>query len=541
MSPFSNQFKITFAAICFMTFLECVGYMAVMPSLIFYVRELGGSDEQYGLILASANFSSFLMMPLYGSWVDALGNKYRLPLFFGSIFCITGMILYSVAICFPKPIGVWVLLLSRIIYGIGASSGSIYFSYITSVVEHDQLTYCTQLLSMATYGGLAVGPFFNSMISNVNTEWNVLGSGWILPLDALNAVGLLIATNDIIALVLMYLYVPEPPNKEKSESEAQTAGAAAADTTGSTDAAWSDVFKELKSFRLLLPLITTYVVGANYQLIEASFSPAAMHGLGWGPVQTSAVLGGNTVTLVLFTFISLYLSTEVKVRDGTMIMVGFMLWFVAGIGMYAFWIYPATAMDYVVPISIGLAGYPLIGPATRSEFSRYIHIRPELEPLQARLQSIIGMANEVASFTTPLFVGACVLRSPEEVEAGKNNHELTPFALYIPVFSAICILGWFYNELLEKDDVDEAEELVTEGTPLVSEGKKPRHSIACINSEFSAKNEVNRLRSASIILGAHRMSVVVPFETDPEKKLREKLMEEKKQWENMIRDMEQDE
>lgn len=539
MTQLSRQTKTTMATIMLMSFLDMVGYMAIMPSLIFYLRELGGTDEQYGLVLALPSLFAFVMMPVYGSWVDASGNKYRAPLFFGSSLCITGMLLYTTAITFPEPFGLWVLLLSRVIYGIGASSGSVMFPYLTSIVEHDQLTYCTLLLSTASSLGLAIGPLFTTAVSKVDTEWNVLGSGWVIPLNPYNSVGFLLAFNDTIGAVMMYFFLPEPKRDTKRESDSQQAAvAAAAIENASTNTKWSDVIRELRSFGLLLPLFTMYVINANYQLIETSFSPAASHGLGWGPVQTSSVLGFNSITIMICTAFSMFLTSKLKVTDATMIICGHACWFVAGTMMYYYWTNLGQVWHYVVPITIAMVGFPLIGPAAQSRFSAAIVTRPELEPIQARLQAVYGMASTLANVITPLFVGHFVLRSPQDVDSGTNPHELTAFALYIPICSGICILGWVCTKLFAPDEEgsDEAGELSvpTEASSLVRKKTGRRSSIVSIHSEFSVANEANRLRSSSIMGGSHGLPLLIPFESDGEKHRREKLWEDKKHWEEMI-------
>jgi phosphatidylserine synthase len=43
--------------------IDAISYMAVAPSLIFYVQELGGTKEQYGLIMSAFSFCSFCLKP----------------------------------------------------------------------------------------------------------------------------------------------------------------------------------------------------------------------------------------------------------------------------------------------------------------------------------------------------------------------------------------------------------------------------------------------------------------------------------------------
>ena len=40
-------------------FIDAISYMAVAPSLIFYVLNLGGTMSQYGLLMSTFSFASF--------------------------------------------------------------------------------------------------------------------------------------------------------------------------------------------------------------------------------------------------------------------------------------------------------------------------------------------------------------------------------------------------------------------------------------------------------------------------------------------------
>ena len=84
----------------------------------------------------------------------------------------------------------------------------------------------------------------------------------------------------------------------------------------------------------------------------------------------------------------------------------------------------------------------------QSKFSKMTMARPEYEPLRGRMQAIYAMMKEVANFSTPIFVGSYILRSPEEVETGEDNHELTKLAFYTPVFSFLCIAGIVYERIV---------------------------------------------------------------------------------------------
>ena len=74
--------------------VDSISYMAIAPSLIFYVLQVGGDKEMYGLIMSIFSFASFCGKPVYGIWVDKAGNKFRTPYIASFVIAIFGGILY---------------------------------------------------------------------------------------------------------------------------------------------------------------------------------------------------------------------------------------------------------------------------------------------------------------------------------------------------------------------------------------------------------------------------------------------------------------
>ena len=46
-------------ALALIQLVDAISYMVVAPSIIFYVLQVGGTMDQYGLILSSFSFASF--------------------------------------------------------------------------------------------------------------------------------------------------------------------------------------------------------------------------------------------------------------------------------------------------------------------------------------------------------------------------------------------------------------------------------------------------------------------------------------------------
>jgi MFS transporter, ceroid-lipofuscinosis neuronal protein 7 len=129
---------------------DAISFMVVAPSLVFYVTEqLGGSNTVYGIILSAFSFMSFCGKPTLGYWSDATGGTFRKPYLCSIVIAGVGGILYFVASqdvviaassSDTKTLGLALVLVGRLLGGVGAANATLGFSYIALVVPPSQLT-----------------------------------------------------------------------------------------------------------------------------------------------------------------------------------------------------------------------------------------------------------------------------------------------------------------------------------------------------------------------------------------------------------------
>ena len=117
-------------------------------------------------------------------------------------------------------------------------------------------------------------------------------------------------------------------------------------------------------------------------------------------------------------------------------------------------------------------GYPFMGPANRSAYTRAIHSRPDLADSLGVLQGLLVQAFTIGGIVGPLFVTKFILREPQEVDSSSDPHELTQMAWLVPTFSMLIITGLLYEEFIlgsksQPDTVDE-EGAVDETSKLVA-------------------------------------------------------------------------
>lgn len=495
--------------------VDAISYMAVAPSLIFYVLQLGGDKEMYGIIMSAFSLASFCGKPLYGIWVDKAGNKFRTPYIASFLLAIFGALLYFFGNAIGSPrTAVAMILVGRLFSGLGGANQALGFAYLALAVPHDQQTRTSTILSMTRIMGMALGPAVNLFLSKIDTTITI--AGFSMAIDSLNSVGLLLAGGNLFVMICVILFLEEPPPKEKKLPEALMGMGAA--PTPQKNSMW----KAFLNIEIWLPIFILLVVNSSFQLVETAFPPAAADGLKWGPIQTSAVLGGSSIVIFACMILTIFLSG--KIHDFVMVAIGNLFWILGGTGMYLFWQRDASTWHFVAPIVIACAGFPFISAANRSNFTKAVAAEPALEESVALMQSVLSMAASVAGFITPGLVAAYVIRSPEQVTASADNRELTPVALYVPILPFFVLGGlWVAYRKQQKAALQKQEHVASEVTGLLAIKGRRRSSVVTITQAFSRQSQVNSRISAQIM-------GMTAFDTHDEKEWNDKLQHDLDEW-----------
>jgi hypothetical protein len=132
--------------------------------------------------------------------------------------------------------------------------------------------------------------------------------------------------------------------------------------------------------------------------IETAFAPAASDALGWGPIQTSSVLGGTSVLIFASMMVVIFLSAR-GVPDYLLIAIGIFGWIIGGSLMYLLWVADAPIWHFVLPVAIAVSGFPFIAASNRSTFTRAVDSKPILAEAQGSMQALLSMFASVAGFT----------------------------------------------------------------------------------------------------------------------------------------------
>jgi MFS transporter, ceroid-lipofuscinosis neuronal protein 7 len=457
-------------------FIDAVSFMVVAPSLVFYVLQLGGTKESYGIILASFSFSSFTFKPLLAYWSDSV-RQFKPPYMASTVAAGFGGLLYFFASTFPAGrTAVAMVLVGRLLGGCGAANTTLGYTYVAHVIPSELFTPANALLSMVRVVGMALAPALNAAVAWIHADVTV--GGYTVHIHPLNAVGLLLAAGNALGFLTLYFLFREPTDMAKPSSELNSAYERPAGL-----AFWMQMVR----FDILVPLFSIIVLNANYQLLETGLAPSANDILGWEPVRISALFGVNA--LVIFGVILLtYTLASRGVADVVLMQVGLLLSIVGYLSMYLLWRRGAAMIAFVLPVLVSCSVFPFLSSPTRSLFTKAVMVHPHLKHHQGTMQALLSMAVSVAGFAAPGLIAAYVLRSPDEVSASADQREFTPWALFAPVLSFLILAGVAYVESSQRGQGAAA----LEGNIAMTEGANGT-AMEDESSEFTSEELTERL------------------------------------------------
>jgi len=133
-----------------------VGLTLVLPLLPYYATEFGANALVVGLLISSFSLAQLVCAPVWGGISDRYGR--RPAILFGLA---TTAIAYVV---FAYAHSVWLLLLSRVIQGVGGGTIGVVQAYVADVSAPEDRTKSLGWLSAVTSLGAVVGPAFGSVL-----------------------------------------------------------------------------------------------------------------------------------------------------------------------------------------------------------------------------------------------------------------------------------------------------------------------------------------------------------------------------------------
>ena len=148
-------------------FIDMLGFGIIIPILPIFSKELGAANYQVGLIAMSFPIMNFLFAPFWGSLSDRYGRR---PIILVSVL-ITGL----AYLLFSQTVNLWLLLLSRILSGIGSANLSVAQAYIADITPPQERAKSMGLIGAAFGLGFIIGPtaggYMKSISSTGQVDW----------------------------------------------------------------------------------------------------------------------------------------------------------------------------------------------------------------------------------------------------------------------------------------------------------------------------------------------------------------------------------
>ena len=168
-------------------FVDTVGAALVVPILPFYATRYGASALTVGLLVSAFSLAQLVTAPAWGRFSDRAGRRPAI---------IAGLVIGAAAyVLFALSGSVWLLLISRLIQGVGGGTIGVVQAYVADASPGDQRTQAIGWLTTVTSLGWLSGSALGSIL---------------VALGGPQAPGLFTAGLSLAAALLAMAYLVEP-------------------------------------------------------------------------------------------------------------------------------------------------------------------------------------------------------------------------------------------------------------------------------------------------------------------------------------------
>ncbi|XP_042901339.1 uncharacterized protein [Parasteatoda tepidariorum] len=200
--------RLTYGTILLFNLFTGLGYAIIFPTIWNYIhKRLKGESDMLGIIIAAYSLSSFFANPLIGWWNDKSLNT-KMILLVTILAEMIGSLLYFVGM------HTWVLIIGRLISGVGAGGGAAVLADITRTTSEDERTPVLSVVIASRQLGLIFGPAFNIFLSKIDF------SLFSLPVDEYSSPGLFMAFLWLcLEIIVLFCYTNLTTLKDNEEVE----------------------------------------------------------------------------------------------------------------------------------------------------------------------------------------------------------------------------------------------------------------------------------------------------------------------------------
>ena len=153
--------KKSFALVFFALFLMMLGNGIIIPVFPYYVKSMGASAFQLGLLLTVYSLCQFICAPIWGRYSDKVGRKPLLML--GIAGYAVSFIIYGLAHV------LWLLFIARIAGGVlSAAVMPTAMAYIGDITTEEQRGSGMGLMGASMGLGMVMGPALGGILSGIS-------------------------------------------------------------------------------------------------------------------------------------------------------------------------------------------------------------------------------------------------------------------------------------------------------------------------------------------------------------------------------------
>lgn len=167
-------------------FIDLMGFGIIIPILPIFATQLGANGFMVGVIAMAYSLFQFFFAPFWGNLSDRLGRR---PILLASILIMAGSY-----VLFAHANTLFLLLLSRVLAGVGAANISAAQAYISDVSKPEERVKNFGIIGAAFGLGFIIGPMIGGIIKEA---YGVL---WV---------GYFAATMSLINFILAYVLLRE--------------------------------------------------------------------------------------------------------------------------------------------------------------------------------------------------------------------------------------------------------------------------------------------------------------------------------------------
>ena len=143
-------------------FVDMIGLTMIVPILPYYATDFGASASTVGVLISAFSLAQLVVAPVWGRFSDRYGRRPAI---------LAGLLITAVAyVVFGLAGSVLVLLLSRIVQGLGGGTIGVVQAYVADASAPEQRTKSLGWLSAVTSLGAVAGPAFGSAMIDLGGQ-----------------------------------------------------------------------------------------------------------------------------------------------------------------------------------------------------------------------------------------------------------------------------------------------------------------------------------------------------------------------------------